>query len=212
MEKRTKYPRTFHLPWSPGLRNDDRVLERGTAGWGGREVVVSEKMDGESCTMYRDGLHARSLDSGAHPSRTHVQAIHGRVAHEIPEDMRVCGENMAAVHSVRYERLRSYFLVFGVWRGDLCLSWDDTVDWAMLLGLRVVPVIWRGPYSDGKCRELAAALDTERQEGLVARPAAAFTMGEFPAVVGKWVRGRHVQTDEHWMRRPVEYNGLEEGA
>ena len=125
--------------------------------------------------------------------------------------MRICGENMAAVHSLRYDRLRSYFLVFGVWRGDLCLSWDDTVDWAMLLGLKVVPVLWRGPYSDRKCRELSAALDPARQEGLVVRPAAGFVLEEFPRVVGKWVRGGHVQTDEHWMRRPVEYNGLAGG-
>lgn len=36
-------------------------------------VVITEKMDGENTTLYRDGLHARSLDSRHHPSRNWVK-------------------------------------------------------------------------------------------------------------------------------------------
>ena len=156
-----------------------------TAGWEGEEYVFTEKMDGEGTTFYRDGLHARSLEFEQHDSRTHIKAIHAACAHDIPEGFRVCGENLTAVHSLRYEALRSYFLVFGVWEGPTCLSWDDTVDWAMLLGLKVVPVLRRAPYSDALCRELCSALDPARQEGLVARPARAFHLGEFHRAVGK---------------------------
>jgi RNA ligase/HNH endonuclease len=205
---RIKYPRTYHFPWSPGLKNDDRMLES-TAGWEGTEVVATEKMDGEGTTFYRGDLHARSMDSAHHPSRTHIKAIHGAVEYDIPEGWRVCGENLTAVHSLRYEGLPSYFMVFNIWDKLTCLSWDETIEWAALLGLETVPTLWRGPYSDEKCRELCASLDPERQEGLVVRPARAFALKEFPHVVGKYVRARHVQTDEHWMRKPVEYNGLE---
>ena len=54
-----KYPRTPHLPTSPGLTNDDRIikdlslLERS-------QVVITEKMDGENTTISRDYIHARS--------------------------------------------------------------------------------------------------------------------------------------------------------
>jgi hypothetical protein len=43
----TKYPRTYHLPFSPGLQNDDRVIET-LGGLIGQEVIVTEKMYGET--------------------------------------------------------------------------------------------------------------------------------------------------------------------
>jgi len=204
---RIKYPRTYHFPWSPGLKNDDRMLES-TAGWEGTRVVVTEKMDGEGTTFYRGDLHARSLEWSSHASRTHIKAIHAAVEYDIPETFRVCGENLTAVHSLRYEGLPSYFMMFNIWDRLTCLSWPETAEWAALLGVRTVPLIYWGEYSDEKCRELCAALDPERQEGLVVRPERAFNLKEFPRVVGKYVRAKHVQTDEHWMSKPVEYNGL----
>jgi hypothetical protein len=67
-----KYPRTYHLPWSPGQTRDDRVIES-TDIFKGKEVVVTIKMDGENTTMYHDYIHARSIDSGSHPSRTWIK-------------------------------------------------------------------------------------------------------------------------------------------
>ena len=205
--ERIKYPRTYHFLWSPGLKNDDRQLPS-TEGWDGREVVITEKMDGEGTTFYHNGLHARSMEFEPHPSRERIKAIHAEVGYEIPENYRVCGENLTAVHSIRYENLPSYFMVFNIWNGLTCLSWDETMEWSALLGLWTVPLIYWGPYSDGLCQELCKQLNPETQEGLVVRPARAFSMVEFPYVVGKYVRAKHVQTDQHWMRKAVEYNGL----
>lgn len=44
----TKYPRTLHLPGSPGMTDDDKVI-KSLAGFEGEEVVVTAKMDGENC-------------------------------------------------------------------------------------------------------------------------------------------------------------------
>src|SRR5208337_195186 len=77
--EKVKYPRTFHFPWSPGLKNDDRMLQT-TKGWEGTEVVVTEKMDGEGTSLYKNDLHARSLELEPHPSRTHIKAIHAACA------------------------------------------------------------------------------------------------------------------------------------
>lgn len=89
---RIRYPRTPHLPWSPGAGPDD-VRITGLSGLEGRAVVVTGKLDGENTTLYRDGLHARSADSGHHPSRAWVKALHGRIGDAIPAGWRVCGEN-----------------------------------------------------------------------------------------------------------------------
>ena len=202
-----KYPRTMHFLWSPGLQNDDRMLES-TRDWDGAEVVITEKMDGEGCSMYTDYLHARSLEFEPHASREHIKAIHAEIAHEIPLGFRICGENMTAVHSIRYENLPSYFLMFNIWKGVTCLSWEETMEWSALLGLTTVPLIYWGPYSDDLCQELCRQLDPETQEGLVVRPARAIHMADWPYVVGKYVRAKHVQTDQHWMRKAVEFNGL----
>jgi len=207
--ERIKYPRTFHFPWSPGLKNDDRMLQT-TEGWEGTEVVITEKMDGEGTTFYTEDVHARSLEFEPQPWRTHIKAIHAACAYEIPKGFRVCGENMTAVHSIKYGNLPSYFLCFNIWQGLTCLSWTETMEYAALLNLQVVPLIYKGPYSDDLCKELCSKLKPETQEGLVVRPARAFHMKEFPYVVGKYVRSKHVTTDEHWTRKPVEYNGLED--
>ncbi|MEV0787225.1 RNA ligase family protein [Streptomyces sp. NPDC050423] len=48
---RTHYPRTPHLPWSPGAASDD-VRLADLAGLTGTEVVVTEKLDGENTPLY----------------------------------------------------------------------------------------------------------------------------------------------------------------
>jgi len=78
-----KYPRTYHFPWSPGLINDDKMLQDVNC-FEGKIVIITEKMDGENTTMYHDYIHARSLDSRDHPSRSYVKGIWGNIKHEIP--------------------------------------------------------------------------------------------------------------------------------
>ncbi|MFJ4860520.1 RNA ligase family protein [Streptomyces sp. NPDC088748] len=202
---RIHYPRTPHLPWSPGASADD-VRAVGLAGLAGREVVVTEKLDGENTTLYADGLHARSLDSAHHPSRAWVKGLQGRIGAGIPAGWRVCGENMYARHSIPYEDLDSWFYGFSVWDGENCLDWDRTVRFLRGLGVPTPRVLWRGTFDERALRRLK--LDTARQEGYVVRTADGFAREEFGGCVAKWVRGGHVQTGTHWMFAQVVPNGL----
>ncbi|MFD3872602.1 RNA ligase family protein [Streptomyces sp. NPDC058623] len=202
---RTHYPRTAHLPWSPGATSDD-VRARGTAALAGREVVVTEKLDGENTTLYPDGLHARSLDSAHHPSRAWVKGLQSRIGAGIPTGWRVCGENVYARHSLAYEDLDSWFYGFSVWDGDHCLDWDRTVRFLRRLGVPTPRVLWRGVHDERALRRLR--VDTTRQEGWVVRTVAGFEREDFGRYVAKWVRGGHVRTDTHWMYAPVVPNGL----
>lgn len=205
-----KYPRTPHLPWSPGASKDDVYLLDPGPVFAGKEVVATEKMDGENTSMYRDHIHARSLDSLHHPSRTWVKSIHGTIAQNIPEGWRVCGENMYAQHSIKYDSLKSYFLVFSVWDDtNTCLSWQDTEEWADLLGLLTVPVLYRGPWDEQAIRNLYnPSTDVGTKEGYVVRVASSFDYSDFGKSVAKYVRRGHVQTDEHWMLKEVVPNGI----
>ena len=206
---RVKYPRTRHLPNSPGVGADDEHLQDLTALTAG-EVVLTEKMDGENTTIGPGYVHARSVDSRAHPSRDWVRALAGRVQSELPAGMRVCGENLYARHSIGYDALPSYFLVFNIWQGDVCLDWDSTLEWAQLLGLDCVPVLYRGPMLsvDALQRLWKDACEDERSEGFVVRTAASFQHSQFSTHVAKWVRAGHVQTDQHWMHAALVANRL----
>ncbi|MGW1176295.1 RNA ligase family protein [Kitasatospora sp. NPDC002543] len=225
---RVHYPRTPHLPWSPGASADD-VRTGDLSGLAGAEVVVTEKLDGENTTLYRDGLHARSLDSAHHPSRAWVKGLQGRIAPRIPAGLRICGENLFARHSIPYTDLESWFYGFSVWTGatratggssgpagpggtggpdgrDCCLDWDDTVRFLRRLGIPTPRVLWRGRYDERSLRALR--LDLDRQEGYVVRTVRGFPRAEFGERVAKWVRPRHVRTDTHWMHAAVVENGL----
>lgn len=204
---RIKYPRTFHMPFSPGVQSDDKVIKT-TKQFEGRRVILTEKMDGENTTMYRDGLHARSLDSAHHPSRDWVKRIWGEVSWNIPEGFRICGENLYAKHSISYENLRSYFYTFSIWNGMTCLSWDDTVMWAELLEIPVVSVLYDGIYDETQIRNICEGLDHDKIEGAVLRIADDFQYGSFKESVMKYVRKGHVQTDSHWMHQKIEPNQL----
>jgi hypothetical protein len=210
---RVKYPRTWHFPWSPGMKEDDRELsEEILDTWNGTEVVVTEKMDGENTTMYRDYMHARSLDYEAHSSRDRVKALHASIAHDIPNNWRICGENLTAKHSIYYSNLPSFFLVFSIWDGLTCLPWKDTVDYAGLLGLQTVPVRWYGKKWEDFSPEILEqySLNSDKWEGYVVRPAGSFHLKEFSTRVGKYVRKDHVQTHGHWMRSRIEWNHWDE--
>ena len=209
---RVRYPRTFHLPWSPGRSSDDRVMDDPDAAFSGSEVVVTEKLDGENTTFYRDYLHARSVDYSPHPSRDRVRALHAAIAHDIPDRWRICGENLYAVHSIAYAELPSYFLVFSIWNErNECLPWDDTVQWAQLLGLYTVPVISRGIWNEEHVRLSDGVTKSQLsgdREGYVVRLTAGFHYRAFRRSVAKYVRKDHVTTDDHWKAREVVPNRL----
>lgn len=204
-----KYPRTPHLPWSPGYTGDDvRLMD--LSHFEDKQVVITEKMDGENTTLYRDGFHARSLDSNHHPSRDWVKRLQGEKGWEIPEGWRVCGENLYAKHSISYENLESYFYVFSIWdENNICQSWQETLDCCCLLGLTPVPVLWQGVWDAAAVEALGTTLNLTTQEGYVVRVVDSFSYEQFNTCVAKMVRAGHVEVGaEHWTQKIVEPNKL----
>jgi hypothetical protein len=209
-ETSIKYPRTHHLPWSDTIGPDgDHVLEN-VMTLQGHEIVVTEKLDGENTTLYRTHMHARSLDGRHHVSRGWIKSWHAHIAQLIPSGWRVCGENMFALHSIRYTALPSYFIVFNVHNGTHFLAWDEVEGFCAQRGFIAAPVLYRGAWNEKTVR--ACHTGTSRfggaQEGYVVRLARAFPEDDFSNCVGKYVRPHHVQTGKHWMLKPVEKNGL----
>lgn len=204
-----KYPRTLHTPWSPGGTRDDRILSS-MDHFIGKQVIVTEKMDGENTTLYNDHVHARSIASGDHPSRSWVKALQGRIATQLPEKWRVCGENLFAQHSIGYKQLASYFLVFSIWNEDnFCLDWDTTMEWCELLDLEHVPVLYIGLYDEIAIKSCwKSNINKEESEGYVIRLRESFAYDNFNTALAKYVRAGHITTDEHWKFQEIVPNKL----
>ena len=220
-----KYPRTGHCSWSESATSDD-VWSK--TNFDGKEVVVLEKYDGENFNLYQDHLHARSIDSKHHASRNWIKQFHASMAFNIPNNYRIVGENVYAFHSILYLDLPSYFLVYAIYDDlNFCLNWDNTVEFCGLLGLETVPIIYRGVYDEDKIKKLwtgkgafptyGTNVDIPKSfddvypttaEGYVIRNADGFHYDKFSDNVQKCVRKNHVQTDDHWLSKPVTPNVL----
>lgn len=230
MSNLVKYPRTMNLPWSESNSSDD-VWWTNCDPFVSRRIVITEKIDGECTTMYRDHIHARSVDSNHHVSRDWVKRLHGRVQHDLPDGWRVCGENVYAYHSVFYDQLPSYFFVFGIYdETNTCISWDDTLFWCEMLDLEPAPIIYSGEWDEKHCRAIwegrgafptfASSADypkwpedfvPTKAEGYVVRLAESFNYGDFRHSAAKYVRPNHVAPNtEFWMKRAIIPNGLKE--
>lgn len=212
MSKYVKYPRTYHVPWSLGITNDDKVFKDMSI-FNNKNVVVTEKMDGENTSLYNDYFHARSIDSNNHPSRNMVKQLHSSFSYDIPDKWRICGENLYARHSIEYGDLDSYFYGFSVWNDqNICLSWEETMGWFDLLGITPVKVLYEGLYDEQAIISLYDAYSYDTMEGYVIRSQESFEYDDFKKNVAKFVRKNHVQTDKHWMNAEIVPNKLKGGV
>jgi hypothetical protein len=200
-----KYPRTYHFPFSEGATNDDRIQ----ANWHNilqHELIITEKLDGENTCIKENGIYARSHGSvNRNPWARPIWDIWERIGHGL-SDLHIFGENLYAIHSIKYERLEHYFYVFGIREGDTWLSWDAVQEYAFLLDLPIVPVLFKGVCTEKSLEQLILQQQKNGStlggisEGVVCRKAAAFQDADFPKNVLKYVRKNHVQTDAHWTR------------
>ncbi len=210
---KVKYPRTYHAAWSENLTEDDRICGD-MKHFDGKEVVVTEKLDGENTSMYFDFIHARSLSGENHFSRNWVKNFWSSIKHDIPNGYRICGENLWAKHSIKYDGLKTYFYGFSIWNDkNECLSWDETQQYFELLGITPVSVLYRGVYDEKIIRALYSKELDMKMEGYVIRLADKFSYGNFKSSVAKFVakpfKAQLSEDSNHWrFGKAIEQNEL----
>lgn len=214
-----KYNRTFHMPWGKGATHDDKIamsMEKLI----GNHIILTEKVDGSNTSLEAGGCFART-HSGAptHASFDLLKALHATVKFHIPEQVQLFGEWCYAKHSIEYTKLPGYFLLFGARElnggNPYWDNWSDVEDWAEIIGVPTVPVLFRGQVSSEKeLKELVESFMNQRsacggiREGVVARVSCQFTDDAFPECIMKCVRANHVQTSEHWKDQEIVRNKL----
>ena len=205
---RYKYPRTYHLPYSASVTKDDRQLTDDSCFYG-KNVIVSEKMDGENISIYQDGFHARSLDSKHREYHSWLISYIQNFMYDLPNgDWRICGEYLYAKHSIGYHDLPSYFMGFSLWHNDVCQDWNTTAAFFNKHGIVSVPVLYKGIYDTKTVKKIAEEVVERGGEGVVVRNQDSFTLNEWQDNIAKYVRPNHVQTDEHWQYSKIEKNEL----
>lgn len=202
-----KYPRTYHLPFSPEIHSDDKVHQNPDF-FIGKEVIVTEKLDGGNCSINSLGeVFARSVSTTAsHGSFSMVKNLHAwKMVGK--EGCTIYGENLEGIHSIEYDSLDDCFYSFGMKCNSNWLSFDELTQECKNMGIKVVPRIFRGVFNSLK--EIERFMDEEiskpssygkDREGFVIRLADGFSHDMFGTCVAKYVRANHVQTDKHWSQ------------
>lgn len=218
-----KYNRTFHLPWSKGATNDDKIA-KDVSHLIGVPIVISEKIDGSNVALERENCFARTHSGPpTHSSFNELKVLHATVKNIIEPKTQIFGEWCLAKHSIEYKALPHYFLLFGVrhlledskhfWSG-----WSSTSIYASELGVGIVPTLFEGTIASEKDLQKLTELFMSQpsycdgiREGVVVRKSSGFEDSDFSSCVMKCVRANHVQTSEHWKDQAFIKNGLKNG-
>ena len=208
----SKYNRTYHLFFSPGATNDDRI-SNSVDSLLGKEIIITEKLDGENTGMTNDGVYARSHATfTTSPWSREVRQLHNiKVKGQLEDGVYLFGENMEGIHSIEYKKLESFFYIFGVRDNNIWTPWEKVEEYSYLLDIPTVPVLFKGVVNTEKeLKGLVNTLVTKPSqlggqiEGVVVRNSFLFHNDDFAENVMKWVRKGHVQTDSHWTRNWVK--------
>lgn len=219
-----RFPHTPHLAWlGKGTPRDDKVLSSVEAdALLATEIVVEEKLDGANMGISfspEGDIRVQNRGQYLHlPMRGQFKKLNSwlnlrsdALFDALGEDLIIFGEWCAARHSIGYENLPDWYVVFDVYDRKTKRFWS-TIRRNILatqLNLPVVPRLLQGRISLKSLKELlqvqSSAFRTGPIEGMVIR----HESNEWLEARAKLVRPDFVQAiGEHWSHRRIEWNSL----
>lgn len=216
-----RFPSTPYLvvPRGFDVRADKVLSAEERAQLLARTLRVEEKVDGQNLGISSSGdaLLFQSRGSYVELGGRHFQGLEAwiapraaRINEALGTQLVLFGEWMAITHSVRYDRLPDWFLVFDVFDRDTEEFWPTALrdELAAELGLATTALIAEGRFSLDELidhTEERSGFGREAMEGVVLRAA---EPGSSPSRA-KLVRPDFVQhIDEHWTKGPQRRNRL----
>jgi ATP-dependent RNA circularization protein (DNA/RNA ligase family) len=221
-----RFPSTMHLAWlGTGMPRDDKVLSASqSADLLCGEVLVEEKLDGAnlgfslspdgSLRAQNRGQYLQEPFGGQFTRLPAWLALHGSdvllaLAADGHNNLIFFGEWCAARHSLNYDALPDWFLLFDVYDQTQKRFWSSNrrTSLAEEIGLATTPTVFRGRCSLEFLKEILINHPSQFRngalEGLVIRRESA-NWCEWRA---KLVCADFTQAlDEHWSRRFLEWN------
>lgn len=223
-----RFPHTPHLAWlGPGTPRDDKVLAADEAAdLLAGEVVVEEKLDGANLgvSLAEDStLRLQNRGQYLHPPfagqfqrlgswiAAHEQALR----RDLSPGFILFGEWCAARHSVAYDRLPDWWIVFDVYdrteQRFFSTARRDAL--AKRLGLAVVRTVSRSRTTLADLTKRLSAEPSRYRAGPIEGFVIRKETPDWLLARGKLVHPEFVQgIGEHWRRRRIEWNRVEHGA
>ena len=224
-----RFPHTPHLAWlGEGVPRDDKVLSPPeVAVLLGADVVVEEKLDGANLgiSLSPEGeLRAQNRGQYLHPPHAgqfsrlpdwlalHGDKLHTELAQHTKSNLMLFGEWCAARHSLDYDHLPDWFLLFDVYDRTQGRFWSTVRrnSLAATLGLATVPQLLQGKCTLQQLKDLLSKQLSQFRHGTLEGVVIRRESADWCEARAKLVRPDFTQTiTEHWSRRRVEWNRLD---
>lgn len=207
------YLSTFHFSTSPEVHKDDKTINKNFE----KELlenytVYTEKFDGGNAGLNSGKVYARSHSTETFCSSfTRLKKLYQDIIflnQNFDFDRFIFyGENMQAIHSIKYDLITSPFYVFHILdkQRNVFLSWEKVKEICNQLGFEHVPeigILKFDKYKDFK-KFTEDTLKKEsflkgHLEGFVGRKPGEIKYEDFSNSIAKVVRKGHVQSPKHW--------------
>lgn len=227
-----RFPQTPHLAWLGQVApRDDKVLAPNeTARLLAVDVLVEEKIDGANLGFslspkgevraQNRGQYLQTPHAGQFARLPDWLAVHGDTLHtslalHVDAGLMLFGEWCAARHSLDYDLLPDWFLLFDVYERATGRFWSSARRNALAAqcGLATVPTLRQGRCTLDELKAMLEKCPSRYRpgtlEGVVIRQESA----DWCNARAKLVRPDFTQTiTEHWSRRRLEWNRLDWSA
>lgn len=220
-----RFPHTPHLAWlGEGNRRNDKVLSPSEVeALLSRPLIVEEKMDGANIGISISVFGELQVQNRGQYLMEPYEGQFEKLNHWLPPrfdhlfdalgtDLILFGEWCASRHSILYDHLPDWFLVFDVYdlQAKRFFSVQRRDKLSRKLDLRIVPQLNKGRFS---MPQLKALLETSSShyhdgpmEGIVLRA----EDGLWLTNRAKLVSAQFTQSiSEHWRKRPIQWNRLD---
>lgn len=213
-----KYEKTFRIlvPQYPGVKGKHYLPTKEVKELLRGRCVITEKMDGANIGIIgtKQGFKMQKrgslVDISEHAQFGRFKAWANEkydVLSHIPNKWILYGELMHTVHSVYYDKLPDWVLIFGIWDGKEYMEWEEVEEYCSDNGLYTVPHLFTSSGWDRNtivddCMPDDSFYGSEEAEGIVIynykrQQRAKVVKEEFVKGIGK-----------HWTSNAVKINKI----
>lgn len=219
-----RFPHTPHIDWlGEGMPRDDKVLDEAEiASLLAQPLRVEEKLDGANLGIsLRDNGELRAQNRGQYllePFAGQFSRLNSWLAQHryaltdhLSSDVIVFGEWCAARHSLDYDNLPDWFVVFDVYDRSAQKFWSCARRNALAetLGLAVVPTLYEGTATVDELKNLLSSASSQYREGTPEGIVMRQDSAQWCEARAKLVRADFAQSiEEHWRSRAIEWNDV----